>query len=256
MKDLRVCDEATPAAWIAPRLGGEFGAVARTVPRGYAAYVRICHPVANRDGSPASWSGVAATTGRRAHPLMQWHALVRSPDPLNMAGSLWRGTDPSRGNLEHAALGALCELLADHTTTPADCFFCLWDGYGWVEQVWTPPSFWAAARDRAQERGPAFSAQELSQPRVELPGRSYLLLAGALPAALAIVWVPFRQSPNLFWPADHAWCAATELDFDATLIAGTSELVEAILASPALDAWPVGPDDSLAADADRLNAVP
>ena len=105
-------------------------------------------------------------------------------------------------------------------------------------------------------RAPACSADELSRPRVELPPRSYLLLGGALPAALEIGWGPFRQSPNLFWPADRAWCAASELDFDSTLVGGTAELVERILATPALDAWAVQADSSLAADADCINAAP
>ena len=251
MEGLRVCDEVVAAAWVAPRLGGGFGAVGRVVPRGYDAYARICHPAEDRDGEPVSWPAVAAACGRRAHALMQWHALVGSPDPLQRTEVRWRGRDPQLGNLEPDTLGELCGLLGAHTTTAGDCVFCLWDGYGWVENAWTPPSFAAAAR----ERGPAFSAPELARPRVELSGRSYLLAAGALPAALAIVAPPFRQSPNLFWPADRAWCAATELDFDSTLVGGTRELVEAILAAPGLDAWRVGPDDSLAAGADVINAI-
>ena len=65
-----------------------------------------------------------------------------------------------------------------------------------------------------------------------------------------------RQSPNLFWPADRTWCVASEIDFDSTLIGGSTELVDAILQAPELDAWSVQPDDSLAHDADRLNPVP
>jgi len=249
---LRVCEDVAPAAWIAPRLGGGFGAVGRVVPRGYGAYARICHPAEDRDGEPVSWPAVAAACGRRAHALMQWHALVGSAETVHMAGSLWRGRDPQRGNLEPETLGELCGLLGAHTTTTSDCFFCVWEGYGWVENTWRPPSFMQAAR----ERGLGFSAQELARPRVELPGRNYLLAAGALRAALAIASPGRgRQSPNLFWPADRAWCAATELDFDSTLIGGTRELIEAILAAPGLDAWRLEPDDSLAADEDVINAV-
>ena len=91
---------------------------------------------------------------------------------------------------------------------------------------------------------------------MKLPGRQYVLVAGALPAARQIVWPPWRRSPNLFWPADHAWCVATELDFDSTLVGGSVELVAAILEAPALDAWAVRPDDSLASDADRVNQAP
>jgi len=157
---LRVCEDVAPAAWIAPRLGGGFGAVGRVVPRGYGAYARICHPAEDRDGEPVSWPAVAAACGRRAHALMQWHALVGSAETVHMAGSLWRGRDPQRGNLEPETLGELCGLLGAHTTTTSDCFFCVWEGCGWVENTWRPPSFMQAAR----ERGLGFSAQELARP--------------------------------------------------------------------------------------------
>jgi hypothetical protein len=239
LKDLVVNEDVSQATWIAPRLGGEFGAVGRTVPRGYGAYARICHPTADRDGWPTKWSEVAAATGRRAHPLMQWHSLVGSSDPVNIAGSIWPGPNPQRGNLEPDVLIALCELLGVHTATPEDCCFCLWEGYGWLDGG----------------PAPAFTAEELSRPRLELPHRSYLLLTGALAAASQTIWPPLRQSPNLFWPVDRTWCAATELDFDSTLVAGTAELIDAILKSPSFDAWRVQPDDSLAADADTINAM-
>ena len=37
-------------------------------------------------------------------------------------------------------------------------------------------------------------------------------------------WRPFcvPRSPNLFWPSDHAWCVATEIDLLFTLVAGTN----------------------------------
>jgi hypothetical protein len=255
MKDLCVCGDVLPAMWIAPQLAGDFGAVGRTVPRSYPAYARICHPVADAEGRPISWSEVAAATGRQAHRLMQWHALVGSNDSLILAGSLWRGSNPQRGNLAPEALIALCRLLGDNTATAAECFFCLWDGYGWI--AGTPTAARVSAVSVAchcePSRKQAFSAEELSRPRVTLPHRSYLLLAGPLPAAAQIVWPPFRQSPNLFWPADRAWCAATEVDFDSTLVGGTPQLINKILETPALDAWPVEADDSLAADADRIN---
>ncbi len=223
----RVSADVSPAAWIAPRLSRAFGAVSRTVPRGYPAYARLCHPVEGGEGPPMTWSEVAHATGRHAHPLMQWHALIGSSDPLNMTGSVWPGDDPERGNLLPDVLRPLCDLLADHTATPEHGYFCLWDGYGWIGGEAQPSATVRATDDPDGLAGPpapaprTFSANELRCPRVTLPGRDYLLLAGALPAALRIGWwmtvdgfVP--QSPNLFWPADRAWCAATEIDFDST----------------------------------------
>jgi hypothetical protein len=64
----------------------------------------------------------------------------------------------------------------------------------------------------------------------------------------------YPQSPNLFRPAGQAWCVATEIDFDSTIVAGSSELIAAVFAKPALDARLVDPDDSLAHDGDTLNA--
>jgi hypothetical protein len=81
------------------------GAVSRTVPDGFEAYVRICRPACDVNDNPVTWSEVAAVTGRRAHPLMQWHALVGASDPSNVTGSLWPGSSPERGNLAADILG-------------------------------------------------------------------------------------------------------------------------------------------------------
>jgi len=112
---LRVCADVSAAAWIAPRLAGAFGAVTRTVPNGFQAYVRICHPVPDANDGDTRWSHVAEVTGRQPHALMQWHALVGSSDPFNFEGSLWPYGSPDDGNLAPEVLGPLCELLAGHT---------------------------------------------------------------------------------------------------------------------------------------------
>jgi len=101
----------------------------------------------------------------------------------------------------------------------------------------------------------------LSRPRVHHPGRNYLLLEGPLTAALQLgdrhpgSFIE-PQSPNICWPQDHAWCLASEIDFDSTLVGGSTEMVNDILNDPRFEAWPVQPDDSIAADGDRINQVP
>jgi hypothetical protein len=243
--------DVSAAAWIAPRLTGEFGTVTRTVPSGYPAYARICHPVDGGPGRWFTWSEVARATGRRPHPTMQWHALVGSSDPFNVRDSLWRGDSPRPGNLVPEVLHPLCDILVHHTATAQTCFFCLWDGWGWI--AGSPSVNTLGSHEPIP---PAFSARELNAPRVHHPGRDYLLLSGPLPAALRLGPDRFEpQSPNIFWPADRAWCVASEIDFDSTLVGGSTALVNAILEARALDAWPVNPDDSLAVDADHINPV-
>lgn len=212
-------------------------------------YVRICHPAVYSNGNQASWSDVARATGRRPHRLMQWHALVGSADWLNMAGSLWEGENPTRGNLDPKELAVLCDLLARHTGTAHDCYFCLWEGYGGLERYgWLESSMGRHV----------FSPEELQASRLHLPYRDYLLLGGPLPGALCTGhWVSpksfWPQSPNLFWPADRTWCVASEIDFDSTLVGGSVALIERILHDALLDSWRIEHDDLLTANADIVN---
>ncbi len=227
--------DAATAGWITPRLSGVLGTVASVVPDGYPAYARICHS-AGAGGTAVTWSEVARHTGRMAHPTMQWHALVGSPDHANYEGSLWPGGDPDRGALDADQLAALCAVLAGHSRDPGQCYFGVWEGFGWI--------------DRSRVTG---------QPRLHHPGRDYILLTGPLRSA-GMVWAPlgpegqhWAPTPNLMWPADRSWFVGSEIDFDSTVVGGPAELIQDLLEAPDLDAWPVGPDDPLTADSDLVN---
>ena len=222
-------DDVAAAEWVVARLAGE-GTVGSVVPSGFAAVARVLHPASDEDGEPARWADVAAATRRTPHALMQWHAVSTVVRGARTRPG-WDGEEPDPGNLDPDDLAALVGVLAEHTTTPQDCWFCRWDGWG---------------------------ARSAPGARVRLPGRDHLLFRGPLDTALELgeqvsptLFVP--QSPNLFWPADRAWCVATEVDHDSTLVAGSAALVDAVLASPDLEAWPVSPEDSLAGDADVVN---
>jgi hypothetical protein len=244
------CDVAV-AQWIAPRLG-EFSSVAGTAPDGFEAYVRVCHP-ADRDGHLYTWAHVARETGRTVHPVMQWHALVGASDYLNMSDSTWPGGDPRRGSLEPSVLGPLCAVLAEHTSTPRACLLGLWYGYGFIDGGLTTVAYpVGSGRAGGVTRDPpAFSRDRRT---LVLPAREYFLFRGPIAAALEMS-SRWDQSPNLFWPEDRAWFMASEIDFDSTVIGGSSELAQALLAAPGLDAWPVDPGDLLSADADTINHV-
>jgi hypothetical protein len=77
-------------------------------------------------------------------------------------------------------------------------------------------------------------------PRVRLPGRDYLLYTGPIDAALAFTGAT-GQTPNLWWPADGAWCVASEVDLCWTYVGGSVQLIEELLADPALEALPAAP---------------
>jgi hypothetical protein len=103
--------------------------------------------------------------------------------------------------------------LAGFTATPQDCFFGVWEGYS----------------DIALAPGPL----------VELPHRRYALLRG--PLAGIDGW---EQSlgggrpvapPAFVWPADRAWCLASDVDPHWAGIGAGRDAVEALLGDPGLD---------------------
>ncbi|WP_067816107.1 hypothetical protein [Actinomadura kijaniata] len=55
----------------------------------------------------------------------------------------------------------------------------------------------------------------------------------------------FPRSPNLFWPADRAWCVAIEVGLDSTHVGGSAGLVADLLADPRFEALPAAPDDRI-----------
>ena len=44
----------------------------------------------------------------------------------------------------------------------------------------------------------------------------------------------FPQSPSILWPADRRWVMVSEIDFDSTVVAGSQELISALVLDPAM----------------------
>lgn len=223
-RKLSSVDGSLTGNWIKPRLGGEFGSVTTCVPKGFAAYVRIFHPASDLEMNPVRWGEVAKRNGKTAHRAMQWRAIGDKSHPVE---------DPSLGELDSGEFGVLAELLAPHTSNTECCFFGLCDTWAWVPDV-------AAEYQRMR--------------RLKLPfDRNYVVLRGPLAAIGEITDGVSTHSPSLCWPEDHSWLIASDVDFDSTLVGGSRELTQAIIDSPNLEAWPVEPSDSLAADGDKVN---
>ena len=120
-----------------------------------------------------------------------------------------------KANARHGSLPAelidpLIESLKPATTTPDSCLFALWEGY---DGSFVPSGL---------------------EPKLDLPHRRYHVFAGPIEAALT----PFQergQSANLWWPSDHAWCVASEIDFMWTYIGGSRQCIDSILADSRLE---------------------
>jgi hypothetical protein len=277
--------------WVRDRLGPFGGQVGSVVPRGFDAYARVLHRATDRGVEPVRWADVAAATGATLHPTAQWWRVARRPEvyagqptvahdgpwpsgwpPEGAEGTRrgepreWPGGDPMEGRLDPDQLAAIVGVLRGFTD-PDAITAAFWEGSSWqggmrlILHAGRRP--WWRRRPRPQPTDPDVDPAVLAGPKLELPQRAYLVFAGALDdvAALASRTAtadvsPFRpdgRTPSLLWPDDRTWCVGTEVDFDSTLVGGGRALIDAILADPALEAFEVGPDDSLAYDADPVN---
>ncbi len=232
------------ADWIAQRLH-PFDAhdVGSILPSGFPAYARILHPASRLKGNDeikVRWAELAAWSGRVVHPQMQFETISQENGEL---------TEPDIGTLTLDEVIALIEMLGEFTTTPDRCWFCIWDGYGWLNEA----GMVMLSSEEGIEMPPVAPESVLSGPRVRLPQRDYLLYSGPITAATAFCGDPWEQTPNLWWPQDQAWCVASEIDLPCTYVGGDAQLIERLLGDRRLEVLPAQLTDSITIDSDTVN---
>ncbi|RBY78236.1 hypothetical protein DQ238_13380 [Geodermatophilus sp. TF02-6] len=222
-------------AWIVEALR-PFGrhVVGSLVPPVFPAHARVFHPAVRYHGLDdvdVTWAEVAAHNGTAAHPAMEWGSITGSMEFFEEADQspLWNGA-PARGHLPVSVAERLAAVLARHTTTPDDCWFGVWHGFGSV------------SADR---------------PTLTLPGRQHWLVRGPVGLAAAnLAPEPAEQSANLWWPADRTWCVATDIDLVTTYVGGSRACVDELLATDGLETAEVDAGQRTTWDADTLNPLP
>ncbi|MGH9101648.1 MAG: hypothetical protein ACRDYD_01475 [Acidimicrobiales bacterium] len=233
--------EVHEADWIAERLAPFASGVSSVVPDGFEAYARVLHPAeeAGRGTRLVRWAQVSAWSGLPLRPDTQFHGVAL---PAERPGepAPWRSQGPSEGRLYLPDAEALCEQLRRFTTTPEECFFCLWDGYAFGGVPLTAQG----APPAAPLPDPVPSAVR-SGPVVALPQREYLLYTGPVEAITAPTGLDRGQTANLAWPADRAWCVASEIDLTSSYVGGPSALVERLLDDGRIEALPASPSESI-----------
>jgi hypothetical protein len=254
-------NDLTEAGWIELDTWAGSGStkVASVVPRGFAAYVRIFHSVPGTSG-PRKWSDVAEATGRTMHPLAQWKRISRGGDAVD------RWDSPPEGVPSPELLTRLVSTLGAVTSDPSLCFFAIWDGWGQLHSssfvsfrfpgqptdVATPVEQFIAEREEEARRYPRFECDPAT-------GRPYLLGTGPLEVVLEISDGTFFERPgipvSMWWPSDHSWFVASEIDFDSTVVGGSTDLRDAIVGDPGLEALEVQPDGVLSENGDTINPL-
>jgi hypothetical protein len=226
--------DASPGAWIADAVHDSLADVGSLVPPVFEAYARVFHPAVRYEGDDdveVPWATVATCNGTVAHPLMQWPAVTGAWDFLTEDSQppVWDRA-PDEGHLPVPTAARLLSVLSRHTATPDDCFFGLETGSGVV------------AADA---------------PTLVLPHREYWLVRGPVALAAAnLADEPSEQSAHLWWPADRAWCVATDIDLLSTYVGGSAACIADLLATEGLEAAPASAEQSTSFDADTVNPQP
>lgn len=248
----------------------DFGArVANIIPGGYPAYARILHPATASGGERVTWAQVAASAGTVVHPLAQFPAVAGRLYSRLTGPAGWLGSNPLEGSLDLFQLRILCSILSDDTIAGERCWATFWEGWGNL------PARWRETWPRIKQPHRAYFLFE--RPVAEIvslavdvaylghSSPSFRILTSTVetqdagkahspaPGDVAPLWV---QSPNQWWPNSRAWCVATEIDFDSTLVGGSEVLIHAILSDARLEAFPVTETDDLNSRGDPINREP
>lgn len=235
------------AEWLTDEVRTFAKDVRSLIPAGFDGYARIFHPLS---GAPhRRWTDRATTNGRISHAEMQWQAISREPPTRSQTLS----PDAAIGSLPRAELAVLIEILRATAAADPTVWFAVWEGWG--QLAGGPPGDLVLGGKSASMRESRIPEDVLRGPRLELPGRRYLLARGSLDHALALHDSLKGQSANLWWPGSHDWCVATEVDLATTYISGPHQVIEAVLASGDLEALRARPTDCISYDSDFLNDV-
>jgi len=196
---LDICSELSPADWIVAS-DLPWARLVTFGPAGFDAYARIRFiPDPTREGQQEHEADLDASPGE----VDQWRRLL--------------------------------ELVAVDTADPGDCYFALWDGWGFP---------------RSAQRWPTFGV-----PRgARLPARAYFLFHGSLSEAAAWdggypaqagIWGPPEfaggGAPAFVWPADHSWCITADIDPHWAAIGASAPLIGRLIDDPGLDAVEADP---------------
>ena len=203
--------------------------VVSIVPAGFEAYARILHPAGQGD-RPVTWAEVAASTGRTSHREMQWEALVGAEYYQPGPADCW-DREPRWGTLPAEVARPLVSTLRQQTERAEESWLAVWEGWG------------------------DLSPQIRLAPTFELPHRRYHLLNGSIEAAIA-PQPNSQQSASIWWPADRAWCVATEVDLRSTYVGGSSACIDQVLASGSFEAFKIEPNDGITMASDTINPTP
>lgn|GEM_PF-1472851 len=216
---VKSADTAEPAEWVAPAIQGVWGTVGGFMPNSYPRVLRVHAPGPSID---------------------EWWSAYRD------------------------LFGLIASIGMQHTSSPNRAWFAVWEGHSFEinsQIAWKDPApDRAARRDRKRQRAllrkendrrnASVTAALHQIPCLDLRHRKYYLLAGPVSAADQIEHPVMADwhNPDLFWPDDRRWFAATDVDFRSIYIAGDDDFTTELARSVPTDCEHVALDLQLEAE--------
>ena len=193
----------------------------------------------------------------------------QSENEIDVQGTWWADRDQ---------LATLMQVLRSHTTTPEDCYVCVWEGYADTGGAMPlnrgehpgaqagPPLWYPDEASSANTPQPSPFAQPAPYPgprprpewpQVVVPNRAYFLFRGRLAdvydwGAADVRWGPPAvwvgqtrvelYHPAFVWPADHAWCVAGDVDAHWSGIGADTRVVDQLVSDGRLDVVAADPE--------------
>lgn len=165
------------------------------------------------------------------------YARVRFiPDPVR-EDQQEREADPDASPDEVDQWRAVLQLLASVTAVSDDCYFGLWEGWGFPKTARRWPTFGVPGDDHPAARSYFLFHGSLAEAEV---------WGGGVPANAGI-WGPPEFSrggaPAFVWPSDHTWCVAADIDPHWLGIGASRLVIRRLIDDPRLDAIEADPAD-------------
>jgi hypothetical protein len=77
-----------------------------------------------------------------------------------------------------------------------------------------------------------------------------VLFSGPVSDIAKFTWEGMFLAPDIWWPADHAWCVASDTDLAHVYVGASQEAVEGLLADRELSTEPSAPEYRIDLDPD------
>jgi hypothetical protein len=228
--------DARAAGWVVAGLRGFGESVLSLVPACFSEYLRVFHPAYRSAGSDrvaVAWAEIASANGMRMHCGVQLGSITGSERYEGEGQPGVFDQPPETGNIPPELL---IRSLGCWRATPA---------------------LLAPATSRSGTDGRGCRPRSVLRRRSRYPSAPITSLPGRLKPS--VNWLTpcnplgAPRSPNLWWPQDHAWCVATEVDLKTTYIGADRPCAEELISLPSIEAATVSPDLAIDWLSDTLN---